>query len=479
MRSGLAECHQLLAEALLAAAGAAPDAQLSAEADQQAAAAATAAASALEPDVAVNAGNCLAALGEHIEEEAGRLAKAAVALDGGGAAVAGEPCPPMAAAAARLAEALSLYDVALRCYRSAAGLYHSALAREEDALVRWGARTLANLGDVLVQTGTCLYGVARTVREVPLAAAATALGPSATPGAAAAASASCSGAAGPDPAAADWAAAREAEAGSDLSSALAAYERACSLSDSSQGDDLPGLLCNWGSGLLSMAACLGDPAARLPLLQQAAGRLEHAASFDRADPAPLTSLGDVLMAAGEAAEQLAAVALAAAGAAAAAEVDRAAAAPAAAAGDRAVEAVRWSGEARGHLCAALERGYGAALRLRSDEPEALSAAAALQSALSRPERLGGWAARCDVRYNAACALALAGREQVQGKGKGQGQGEAHSLFSSLLAAGALRAAELAADEDLSPLRGAAWLQGLMAAAAAAAGGGSASGPVPL
>ena len=33
--------------------------------------------------------------------------------------------------------------------------------------------------------------------------------------------------------------------------AMAAYERACSLSSSEHGDDLPGLLHNWGVGLFS------------------------------------------------------------------------------------------------------------------------------------------------------------------------------------------------------------------------------------
>ena len=41
--------------------------------------------------------------------------------------------------------------------------------------------------------------------------------------------------------------------------ALRAYERSCSLSDSSQGDDLPGLLCNWGSGLLAIAQMTQPP----------------------------------------------------------------------------------------------------------------------------------------------------------------------------------------------------------------------------
>ena len=35
--------------------------------------------------------------------------------------------------------------------------------------------------------------------------------------------------------------------------AMEAYDRACSMTSSEQGDDLPGLLHNWGVGLRSMA----------------------------------------------------------------------------------------------------------------------------------------------------------------------------------------------------------------------------------
>ncbi|KAG2442009.1 hypothetical protein HYH02_009801 [Chlamydomonas schloesseri] len=547
MRSGLAECHQLLGDALLAAAEARPDTELSAEEERRAAgaairqyataaghytcchegavltapapgaaevaaaaaaatsaagagapgglaaasstafaaasavaAAANAAAGSLGADVAVNAGNSLAALGEQLEEEA----TAAVSISGrsGNAGVGGS------------LGWLAQYDVAVRCFRAAAACYRSAEAQEEDAL------TLSNLADVLVQTGTCLHAVAKAVREAPPELAATALAAAAGGGVAVAV--------------VDWAAAREAEASADFAAALAAYESACSHTDSSQGDDLPGLLCNWGAGLLSMAGCLQDPAARLPLLQQAAGRLEHAASFDRADPAPLCSLGDVLAAAGEAAEALSRAAAAghsgpADAAAAAAAAAAVAAAGSAGASGPVAAAAHWRGVAVAHMTAALERGYGAALRLRADEPEALvgagevhlalarlaalemSAAAAerssedagrgaaaaaeaarrhveaavgaLSTAVSRPERLGGWRQRCDVRYNLACALALAGRDQ-----------EAAALFGALLRCGALRVAELAADPDLAPLRagaegvgaGAAWFAALLQEAAA-------------
>ena len=43
------------------------------------------------------------------------------------------------------------------------------------------------------------------------------------------------------------------EAGSASSCADAAYQAACQLCDSCEGDDLPGLLSNWGQGLLTLA----------------------------------------------------------------------------------------------------------------------------------------------------------------------------------------------------------------------------------
>lgn len=169
-----------------------------------------------------------------------------------------------------------------------------------------------------------------------------------------------------------------------------------------------------------------------------------------------------------------------------------------------------------------------------------AAVGALSTAVSRPERLGGWRQRCDVRYNLACALALAGRDQVGAGGRGSGAGsgdglvaavwmpkwdpplpgpapcfaaavhdarptssesgtrvllpipmlaqEAAALFGALLRCGALRASELAADPDLEPLRaagagaggqgqGAPWFAALLQEAAALEAASRAAGHV--
>ncbi len=81
-------------------------------------------------------------------------------------------------------------------------------------------QTLSNLGDVLVQCGSLLYGTARAVRQSCTAQQAE--------GAAAAAAA-----VGGDPLA--WATAQEAAAQADFTAAVTAYEGACALTDSSAG----------------------------------------------------------------------------------------------------------------------------------------------------------------------------------------------------------------------------------------------------
>eukprot|EP00887_Chlorella_sp_A99_P001510 scaffold8.g1510.t1 len=229
---------------------------------------------------------------------------------------------------------------------------------------------------------------------------------------------------------------RGAAAGELYAAAAAAYDQACQLSSSDQGDDLPGLLVNWAHGLLSMAAHAAEPAQAQALLDDAAARLRRAAEFERGDPAPLTALGEVGMARAER--------LAAAGGGDPAAVQQAQAA----------------------IVAALEEGYQAALRIRQTEADALvgvaechvelarlavsgggaeaaqrhwqEAAAAYSRALQQPAALGRWRERQDVRYNCACCLARAGRPA-----------EAAALVRGLVATGAVTASDVAADADLA------------------------------
>jgi hypothetical protein len=72
------------------------------------------------------------------------------------------------------------------------------------------------------------------------------------------------------------------------------------------------------------------------------------------------------------------------------------------------------------------------------------------SALQRPHLLGDASERADVRYNAACAAALAGQH-----------GTAQQLLTGLAAAGSLAAADVAADEDLACLQEQQWFGELL------------------
>lgn len=171
-----------------------------------------------------------------------------------------------------------------------------------------------------------------------------------------------------------------------------------------------------------------EPAVAQRLLGEAAQRLRESISFDRGDVAPHNALGDALMAQ---AEQLAASDVQAAAAAAA---------------------------------AALQEGYLGALRINAACPEGLvgaaeahvqlarlaggsvaaqhwaEAAAAYAAALAKPQGLGKWEDRCDVRYNYACCLAQLGRAE-----------EAATLLRQLVAAGAVTAADIRQDADLAVL----------------------------
>lgn len=72
------------------------------------------------------------------------------------------------------------------------------------------------------------------------------------------------------------------------------------------------------------------------------------------------------------------------------------------------------------------------------------------SALQRPQLLGDASERADVRYNAACAAALAGQAAA-----------AQQLLQGLAAARALDVSEVLADEDLAGLRQEAWFTQLV------------------
>lgn len=72
------------------------------------------------------------------------------------------------------------------------------------------------------------------------------------------------------------------------------------------------------------------------------------------------------------------------------------------------------------------------------------------SALQRPHLLGTRSDRADVRYNAACASALAGQAHT-----------CQALLQGLAVAGVLKAADLAGDSDFAAVRAEPWFVQLL------------------
>ena len=207
------------------------------------------------------------------------------------------------------------------------------------------------------------------------------------------------------------------------------YDRACSLCDSTAGDDLPGLLTNWGVGLHTIAELQGDPEGK-PLLQEAIQCFQDAREFHRRDAALFNALGDALALSAEWAEPDAGLAL---------------------------------------LGRALREGYEVALQIDSNDMDALigraevalsagrllqrisgraadavanfqSAAATYDLALRHAERIRGFNARAAVIYNAACACALGGNAAA-----------ARALIDAWVARGGGTLEEARKDPDLAGL----------------------------
>ncbi|KAK9813059.1 hypothetical protein WJX72_008231 [[Myrmecia] bisecta] len=188
--------------------------------------------------------------------------------------------------------------------------------------------------------------------------------------------------------------------------AMEAYSKSCSMSSSDQGDDLPGLLHNWGVGFFSIASHTQDGAIRSYALEESARRLKAAIDFDRADVAPLNALGDVRMAQAEAASS--------------------------------------SGEAVPLLQAALHEGYSAALQINARQTDALVGVAEVHAHWGKLLREGG--ALDDARQHF--------------------QQSAHAYTAALANSTALggfrdRCDDLLADPDFASLQCQPWFQALL------------------
>ena len=124
-----------------------------------------------------------------------------------------------------------------------------------------------------------------------------------------------------------------------------------------------GLLHNWGVGLYELgtqALAASDPATAASALAEATSRLEASISFNRADAAPMNALGDVWLARAEQAADVQAAAAAAG--------------------------------------AALETGYGAALRVLATDSDALIGRAEAHTLLARLTSQTGDGASSSTHY---------------------------------------------------------------------------------
>jgi hypothetical protein len=256
-----------------------------------------------------------------------------------------------------------------------------------------------------------------------------------------------------------------------FTAAFRTYEAACGRADSQAGDDLGGLLFDWGCGLVASANNLAESAASSnpaaagaalsaahATLDAAEEKLRHAAEFSAGSAEPLNAFGEGLQAR--------------------ADLLRAGSSGAAAVGAS-------SSDVDAPLVRALAPdggGFGSALRLDATNQDALVGVAEVHTERGRVAALAsslptggnttsaehfrlGWACfqrvlaaagrhggdpgtvsdRLGVAYNAACAAHLAGFSA-----------EAGQLLAQVTMCGGTTAEAVAADEDLRGLPPAAW-----------------------
>lgn len=226
-------------------------------------------------------------------------------------------------------------------------------------------------------------------------------------------------------------------------SAQQAYQKSCSLSSSENGDDLAGLLLNWGSGMLTAARHTYDETTSMRFLDESIELLKDCIAFHRGQVAPYIALGDALAAK---AEKL---------------VFKSSQ-------NTNCEALQYENPQNPQLILiqqALQDGYSAALRVQSSEPEALvgiaechvqmakwsptqegnealweTAVHAYSEALGKVRELGNAQQRADVQYNYACCLSRTGKLQ-----------EAASMVNRLVGLGYVTVEDVCKDDDLAPL----------------------------
>ncbi len=192
----------------------------------------------MRTDAAVNAGNALCTMAELLAEPDGMVGSA------GDVSGARSLTPDAAARASQaFAEARGMYEAALRGSRpegSGADREGEGRAEDEDDADVW-----SNLAD-------CLVAHAQLLSEGPMPPERKAE----VPGVCQAALQVARAYLGTD----GYAFLMPGPLTHTLNAPTEqAYERSCTISDSANGDDLPGMLCNWGSGLLAIAQMTRPP----------------------------------------------------------------------------------------------------------------------------------------------------------------------------------------------------------------------------
>jgi tetratricopeptide (TPR) repeat protein len=226
--------------------------------------------------------------------------------------------------------------------------------------------------------------------------------------------------------------------------AMNTYERACSVSSSENGDDLPSLLMNWGSALTTAAKHAPSYDIAIGRVEEAVLRLKNSILFDRADTDPLNALGDAYLAK---AELLASSLIERQGG----DVDVQKAAEAALKAYEAslginrtnAEAILGCADVYMFIARFLQQQQQQHMMEEVKEMWARAEQLLSSTTMANPTGIGGFSDRCDVRYNHACALARIGRVE-----------EAAAVLRGLIQMGVGSVVEdVGRDEDLESVRG--------------------------
>ncbi|MCO5592519.1 hypothetical protein L7F22_046522 [Adiantum nelumboides] len=227
-------------------------------------------------------------------------------------------------------------------------------------------------------------------------------------------------------------------------SAMAAYGHACSLADANRGDDLAGLLQNWGASLSSLAEHTPDSQEALLAYNQAIEKLRSAAKFRPTDVTIFIAIGEACCARAERIPQPHALELLATaveeGFGVALQIDA-----------TCLDAML--GKAESQLAAgklahtvgmelACENVYARSFKSYLSALQMLKADAKNECKLNFEEQ-------CNVLYNLACVAALCNEESV-----------AAETLTLLARVGSLSPSDLAGDPDLQSLRTKEWFMAL-------------------